>query len=161
MLKYKGPGKPVNSPPEGEWVKIHAENLRKERWKEASMLISVARCWTTDDWKRTRVTRPDQWYFDAWISLNNYEKDIEDIKDLIRRLKVEEDVYVVLLDYSRGLERFANWLRKQALSHPTFNCKLVLKPEKWKEWLGSHQIKKEEHATRRGMYNHPLRLLKH
>jgi len=150
MLKYKGLAKPVNSQPEGEWIKISVQNLRKEWEKESNILVAaVINTWATEDWLRTYDPRFDNlWDFHVWISLDNYENDIEDIKKLVRRLKRKGDtVYVSILKSSEGLKEFAEWIMGQVWSpYSDVNCIIVLDPEKWKEWLRSHQIEKRQSA---------------
>jgi hypothetical protein len=142
MLEYNGYGDHVNSKPEGEWLEIRVQNTVE--WnREAEILVSVAKYWT-GEWTRTLVRRNDEWEFFAWISLDNYERDIEGISNLISRLKQydDEEIFVKLIDFSEGLKEFFNWLYLLAWSPNCTNCAVVLNPEVWKEWLRSHQIKK-------------------
>ena len=146
MLKYKGLSKPVNSQPEGEWIKISVENLRKEWGKQSAILVSVAKYWATEEWKRTYVpTADNKWDFYAWISLDKYEKDIEEINKLVSKLKKRgDDVQVFLIEHSEGLKGFFDWLWEQAWSPHDFKGEVVLDPVKWEEWLKSHQIEKRQ-----------------
>ena len=104
MLTYKGFYKSVNEKPRGEWIEVFAS-----------------------DWFK------DYWAFYAYISLENYEKDIEAINDLIHRLNWRDgDVYVELINRSEGLKDFYHWLYEKG--YFTHHC--ALDPENWRKWFG-------------------------
>lgn len=81
-MKYRGFWESVNSKPEGDWVQIWAS-----------------------DWNK------DYWGFYAYISSENYERNIKEIQNLIRELNYRDgDVYIELINHSEGLEAFYNQL---------------------------------------------------
>lgn len=104
VLTYKGFWNSVNEKPRGEWIEIFAS-----------------------DWFK------DYWGFYAYISLENYEKDIEGINNLIHRLNWRDgDVYVELINRSEGLKDFYHWLYERG--YFTHHC--ALDPENWRKWVG-------------------------
>jgi hypothetical protein len=77
-LRYKGFYETVNRKPKGKWLQIFASDWFKRYWT-----------------------------FYAYISLKNYEKDIEAINELIYGLNWRDDhVYVELIDHSAGHKDF-------------------------------------------------------
>ncbi|MEM3697471.1 MAG: hypothetical protein QXQ94_08255 [Candidatus Bathyarchaeia archaeon] len=143
MLEYKGYGECVNSQPEGEWIKIWVQNTLK--WnREDDIFLTATKYWDGDMWCRTAVQRDDEWSFCAYISLDNYEKDIEEIKDLISRIKQSDDeIYVCVFRWSDGMWEFREWLHLLSWSPTCTNFTAALDPEVWREWFSSHQIKKK------------------
>ena len=103
MLTYKGFYESVNEKPRGEWIEIFAS-----------------------DWFK------DYWAFYAYISLDNHEKDIEAINNLIHRLNWRDgDVYVELINRSEGLKDFYHWLYEKGY----FTHHYALDPENWRKWF--------------------------
>jgi len=106
-LVYRGLWNTVNEKPNGEWIMIFASDWFKEHFA-----------------------------FYAYISLENYEKDIENILKLIHSLNwMDGDVYVELINHSDGLKDFYHWLYKQ--SYFTHHC--ALDPENWKHWFNTRK----------------------
>lgn len=107
VLTYKGFYESVNEKPRGEWIEIFVS-----------------------DWFK------DYWGFYAYISLENYERDIEAINSLIHRLNWRDgDVYVELINRSEGLKDFYHWLYEK--SYFTHHC--ALDPENWRKCYTQEQ----------------------
>jgi len=101
MLRYGGFFKAANEKPRG-----------------AGGIEIFARDWNKD------------WFaFYAYISLENYERDIEEINMLIRELNwTDGDVYVELINHSPCLKDFYRWLYEKG--YFTHHC--ALNPENWR-----------------------------
>jgi hypothetical protein len=105
VLKYKGFYETVNPKPEGEWILIFASDWFKEHWT-----------------------------FYAYVSLENYEKDLEEINELIHRLNWRDgDVYVELINHSPGLKDFYHHLYERGY----FTHHNALNPQNWRSYLAS------------------------
>lgn len=98
-LKYKGFFKHVNDKPTGEHIELFVS-----------------------DWNK------DHWAFYVYISLDDYETDIEDILELMRALNWRDgDVYCELINRTPELEHFYHYLYE--LGDYTQND--VLNPRYW------------------------------
>jgi len=109
LLKYKGFYRSVNEKPEGEWIEVFASDWNKE------------------------------WFgFYAYISLDSYERDIDEINKLIKELNfMDGDVYIELVDHSPGMKEFYRWLLKKGY----YTDSAALNPECWREWWGGKRGK--------------------
>jgi len=103
-MEYKGFFKSVNEEPKNdEWIEVFAS-----------------------DWFK------DYWAFYAYISLKNYQKDIEAINELIHKLNWRDgDVYVELINHSDGLHDLYHWLYEKGY----FTHHDALNPENWRKWF--------------------------
>jgi len=103
-MEYKGRWNSVNEQPQNdEWIEVFAS-----------------------DWFK------DYWAFYGYISLKNYEADIEAINDLIHRLNWRDgDVYVELINHSEGLRDLYHHLYEGGY----FTHHNALEPENWRKWL--------------------------
>jgi hypothetical protein len=109
MLKYKGFYETVNPKPNGEWVVIFASDWFKEHWA-----------------------------FYAYVSLENYEKALEEINGLIHRLNWRDgDVYVELIDHSHGLKEFYHHLYEKGY----FTHHSALDPLNWRNYFAKEAKK--------------------
>jgi len=107
MLTYNGFWSSVNEKPRGEWIEIFAS-----------------------DWFK------DYWGFYAYISLDNYERDIDAVNDLMHGLNWRDgDVYVELINHSEALKDFYHWLYEKG--YFTHHC--ALDPENWRKRFGDKQ----------------------
>ena len=90
-LEYKGFFKHVNDKPTGEYIEVFVSDWNKEYWA-----------------------------FYYYISLDNYEQDIEDINNLITKLNYRDgDIYHELIDHSPDLEGFYKYIYdSEKYSHP-------------------------------------------
>jgi hypothetical protein len=103
MLKYKGFYKAANRKPKGEWIQIFASDWFKQYWA-----------------------------FYAYVSLENYEEDIDKVNDLIHRLNWRDgDVYVELIDHSPELKDFYHHLYERGY----FTHHNALNPQNWRNFL--------------------------
>jgi hypothetical protein len=108
-LRYKGFYETVNRKPKGEWIRIFVSDWFKQYWA-----------------------------FYAYISLENYERDIEAINDLIHRLNWrDDDVYVELIDRSAGLKDFYHHLYEWGY----FTHHNVLDPQNWRNYFAKQNKK--------------------
>jgi len=77
-VEYKGLFKHINQEPTGDYIEIFVS-----------------------DWNK------DHWGFYVYIEQDNYEQDIEDIRELMTKLNYRDgDVYIELINHSDGLEYF-------------------------------------------------------
>jgi hypothetical protein len=107
MLKYKGFYETVNPKPKGEWILIFASDWFKEHWA-----------------------------FYAYISLESYEEDLEQINELIHRLNWRDsDVYVELIDHSPALKEFYHHLYEQGY----FTHHNALDPKNWRSYFAKER----------------------
>jgi hypothetical protein len=108
-LRYKGFYGTINRKPKGKWIQIFVSDWFKQYWA-----------------------------FYAYISLENYEKDIEAINDLIHRLNWRDgDVYLELIDHSPGLKEFYHHLYERGY----FTHHNALNPENWRSYFASQDKK--------------------
>lgn len=74
----------------------------------------------------------DYWGFYAFINAENYKQDTKEILNLIEKLNWRDgDVQVQLIDHSKNLEEFYNYLYE----HNYYNDWSTLNPELWEEAL--------------------------
>lgn len=82
MLEYKGHMKAVNKKPAGDYIEIFVSDYNK-----------------------------DYWMFYAYIEVDNYEEDIEQINKLIAKKNWRDgDTYVELISYSGETEHFYHYI---------------------------------------------------
>ena len=96
---YKGYFQWVNSKPQNGWIEVFCS-----------------------DWNK------DHWAFYAYIGIDSYREDLKGINSLIERLNWRDgDVYVELIDHSKGLSDFYHKLYDLGWE--------VLNPDIWEKHL--------------------------
>lgn len=98
-MKYKGFFKAVNKKPSGDYIEVFVS-----------------------DWNK------DYWAFYSYIEKDNYETDLEEINELIKKLNYRDgDVYIELIDFNGELDGFYHYI----YDANEYTHSSILNPEYW------------------------------